>query len=85
MMDDDIGQGHRQADRTERMECKKDTNLASCNCSWPSCSRKGACCDCITYHRESRELPACMFPEEAERSYDRTFEHFAKLVREGKV
>jgi hypothetical protein len=67
------------------MECKKETNLARCNCSWPSCSRKGVCCDCIAYHLKSRELPACVFPPEAERSYDRTFAHFARLVEEGKI
>jgi hypothetical protein len=67
------------------MECKKETNLSRCACSWPSCSRKGACCDCIAYHLKSRELPACAFPPEAERTYDRTFEHFARLVEERKV
>ncbi len=68
-----------------QMECKKETNLSRCTCSWPSCSRKGVCCDCIAYHLESRELPACAFPADAERTYDRTFEHFARLVEQGKV
>jgi hypothetical protein len=77
-----IGQA---TDRTGHMECKKETTLARCNCSWPSCSRKGVCCDCIAYHLRSRELPACAFPASAERTYDRTFEHFARLVREDKV
>jgi hypothetical protein len=67
------------------MECKKETNLARCTCSWPSCPRKGICCDCIAYHVKSDELPACTFPPEAERTYDRTFAHFARLVAEGKV
>jgi Domain of unknown function (DUF6485) len=67
------------------MQCNKETNLASCKCSWPSCPRKGVCCDCISYHLKSDELPACAFPEQAERTYDRTFEHFARLVREGRV
>jgi Domain of unknown function (DUF6485) len=67
------------------MECKQDANLARCNCSWPSCARKGICCDCIAYHLKSRELPACAFPAQAERTYDRSFEHFARLVREGRV
>lgn len=67
------------------MECKKETNLARCNCSWPSCSRKGLCCDCLAYHLRSRELPACVFPADAERTYDRTFEHFARLVQQGRV
>ena len=42
------------------MECEKEANLARCNCSWPSCSRKGICCDCIAYHLKSRELPGNM-------------------------
>ena len=67
------------------MECKKDANLARCTCSWPSCPRKGVCCDCIAYHLKSDELPACAFPAHAERTYDRTFEHFARLVRDGKA
>jgi hypothetical protein len=32
-----------------------------------------------------RELPACAFPNDAEASFDRSFEHFAKLVNAGKV
>jgi hypothetical protein len=67
------------------MECKKDMNLARCNCSWEGCTRKGLCCDCIAYHLRSRELPACAFPAQAERTYDRSFAHFARLVKEGKV
>jgi hypothetical protein len=32
-----------------------------------------------------REVPGCFFPDDAERSYDRSFEHFAKLVAKGAV
>jgi hypothetical protein len=32
-----------------------------------------------------RQLPACVFPEDAERTYDRSFEHFARLVGQGRV
>jgi len=67
------------------MECKKEANLAACNCSYDPCARKGICCECLTYHRKSRELPACFFPRDAERSYDRSFEHFARLVQQKKV
>lgn len=67
------------------MECKKEENLVRCNCSYEPCSRKGMCCDCITYHLRSRELPACVFPPDAERTYDRTFEHFARLVQQRKI
>jgi hypothetical protein len=67
------------------MECKKDRNLKNCNCSYEPCSRKGVCCDCIQYHLRMRELPACCFPDVAERSFDRSFEHFASLVTAGKA
>ncbi len=62
------------------MECNREENLVSCNCSYEPCSRKGNCCDCISYHLSSRELPACCFSDEAERTFDRSFEHFARLV-----
>ena len=67
------------------MECKQDTTLTKCNCTYEPCRRKGVCCDCITYHLQSRQLPACCFSADAERTFDRSFEHFARLVREGKI
>jgi len=62
------------------MECKKDKNKARCACTYDPCSRKGICCDCLTYHLGNRELPGCCFPPDAEATYDRSFEHFARLV-----
>jgi len=62
------------------MDCNQTNNLAHCNCTYGSCERKGACCACLRYHLESRELPACCFPAAAEATFDRSFEHFAKLV-----
>ncbi|MEI7902504.1 MAG: DUF6485 family protein [bacterium] len=67
------------------MNCKKEDNARRCNCSYEPCSRKGVCCDCIAYHVASRQLPACCFSAAAERTYDRSFEHFARLVSSGKV
>lgn len=67
------------------MECKKEMNLKGCSCTYTPCSRKGLCCECITYHRKARELPACFFPEKAERSYDRSYASFASLVAKGEV
>jgi hypothetical protein len=67
------------------MECKKTANLDRCNCSYSPCQRKGVCCDCIAYHLRSRALPACCFPADAEKTYDRSFEHFARLVTSGKA
>lgn len=67
------------------MECKKQEHLKTCNCTYEPCSRKGLCCECIRYHLKSRQLPACCFPNDAEKTYDRSFAHFARLVQEGKV
>lgn len=67
------------------MECKEPQNRKSCNCSYEPCSRKGICCECISYHLSSRQLPGCCFPDKAERTYDRSFEHFARLVTQKSV
>ncbi len=67
------------------MECQKDTNLDTCNCTYTGCSRKGLCCQCLAYHLRARQLPGCCFPAEAEATYDRSFEHFARLVGARKV
>ncbi|HPC35198.1 MAG TPA: DUF6485 family protein [Candidatus Marinimicrobia bacterium] len=67
------------------MECHQLQNKKDCNCSYEPCSRKGTCCDCVRYHLQSRELPACFFPDDVERTYDRSFEKFAELVQRGRV
>lgn len=67
------------------MDCKKDKNLVKCNCSYEPCPRKGTCCDCLRYHLVARELPACCFPDSVERTYDRSFETFARLVTQNKI
>jgi len=66
------------------MDCNKATNLAACTCTYEPCPRKGACCECVRYHLGMRELPACVFDARAERTYDRSFQHFAALVGEGR-
>jgi hypothetical protein len=58
------------------MECKKEFNLTFCPCSWPDCPRKGICCECLRYHLEKNELPACCFDEAVEKTYDRSFKKF---------
>lgn len=67
------------------MECKNKQNLKSCTCTYDGCSRKGNCCDCLAYHLRSRQLPGCCFSSAAEATYDRSFEHFAKLVMNKQV
>lgn len=73
------------SDRGYFMDCKKEKNLVNCTCSYDPCSRKGICCECIEYHVKKRQLPGCCFPKDAERTYNRSFEHFAKLVAEKRV
>lgn len=60
------------------MECKQDRNMDRCNCTYSGCSRKGICCDCLHYHLRMRQLPGCCFPDEVEKTYDRSFQAFAK-------
>lgn len=55
------------------------TNCAQCNCTYEPCSRKGKCCECLRYHLNMNELPACAFPDKIERAYDRSFQRFAAL------
>lgn len=43
------------------------------------------CCDCIRYHLNMRQLPACAFTNAAEATYDRSFEYFAQLVNSGQA
>ena len=67
------------------MECDIQSNKLICNCTYEPCARKGKCCQCVAYHLEYNELPACVFPPEAEKTYDRSFARFADLVNQGKV
>jgi hypothetical protein len=64
------------------MACENEKrNISGCNCSYEPCARKGRCCECVQYHRSSGELPACFFPNEVERTYDRSIERFIRLKR----
>jgi len=60
------------------MDCKKEENLKSCSCTYAGCRRKGLCCECLIYHREKGELPACYFSQKAEATYDRSIRNFLK-------
>ncbi len=61
------------------MECNIKLNLKNCACTYDPCPRKGRCCDCLRYHLNMNELPACCFPAEVERTYDRSFKQFIKM------
>jgi hypothetical protein len=62
-------------------ECTLEQNKDRCNCTYEPCSRKGICCECVRYHRALGELPACFFPADVERTYDRSVERFIEAHR----
>jgi Domain of unknown function (DUF6485) len=67
------------------MSCENQRqNLQNCNCTY-SCGKKGICCECIRYHRNMKQLPACYFPKNAEKTYDRSIEYFLELFKQGKI
>lgn len=63
------------------MECKLEKNKKNCNCTWEPCSRKGICCECLSYHLKNNELPACCFPPHVERTYNRSFKKFIEVYK----
>ncbi len=63
------------------MECRIEDNQDKCTCTYEPCSRKGRCCECISYHLKSDELPGCVFPPEVEKTYDRSFSRFVKVYQ----
>ena len=64
------------------MECKVKENKARCNCTYEPCAKKGICCECIQYHLRNNEFPACLFPSDVEKTYDRSIERFIKTYKE---
>ncbi|MDO5553661.1 MAG: DUF6485 family protein [Planctomycetia bacterium] len=66
------------------MECQKEKNLKNCTCT-SSCPKRGLCCECVAHHRAKRQIPGCFFDKEGEATWDRSFEHFARLVTEKKI
>ncbi|MBU1153206.1 hypothetical protein KKB84_04450 [bacterium] len=64
-----------------RQECKIESNRLKCSCSYEPCNRKGLCCECIRYHRQMSQLPACFFPGDIEKTYDRSIERFIKTCQ----
>jgi len=63
------------------MECQKEKNIKMCNCTYSPCSRKGVCCECIVYHKQIGEIPACLFPDDAKKTYNRSIEYFIKIQK----
>lgn len=57
----------------------QEENLKNCPCTYPGCDKKGICCECLRYHLSRHELPACCFPPEVEKTYDRSIEKFVEI------
>lgn len=62
-------------------KCNAEGNKARCNCSYEPCSRKGVCCECIPYHWKIGQLPACFFPNDVEKTYERSIEKFIETYQ----
>jgi hypothetical protein len=60
----------------------KAKNLEACGCTYAACGKRGVCCDCIASHRARDELPGCLFPPEAERTYDRSVRYFVEIMQD---
>lgn len=58
-----------------------EENKANCPCTYEPCSRKGICCECIKHHIERGELPACCFPPDIEKTFDRSIKKFIEIQR----
>ncbi len=63
------------------MECKKEENKTACPCTYDPCDKKGICCECLKYHLKMGELPACCFPPEVEKTFDRSIKRFIACQR----
>ena len=66
------------------VECNIEQNKIDCNCSYP-CDKKGMCCICLKYHKNRGELPACFFPDDIEKTYDRSIDNFIRLNKKGEI
>ncbi|MCL0076928.1 DUF6485 family protein [Dehalococcoidia bacterium] len=61
------------------MERAISANKDNCSCTYEPCNRKGKCCECLSYHWSNRELPACLFPADVERTYNRSLRRFIEV------
>ncbi len=60
----------------------RETNLAHCACTYTACGKRGMCCECIASHIGRDELPGCLFPPDAEATYDRSVRHYIEVMKD---
>jgi hypothetical protein len=59
------------------IQCENlSANRERCNCTYAGCDKKGNCCECLHYHLAMKQLPGCCFPDDVEKTYDRSFRKF---------
>ena len=63
------------------VECNIEKNKMVCNCTY-SCDKKGMCCECLKYHWSRGEVPACFFPDDIEKTYNRSVENFIQIYQQ---
>lgn len=64
---------------TKKDKCPRtQVNLKFCTCTYPGCPKHGLCCECLHYHRQRGELPACYFTKEEEKTYNRSIEFYCQ-------
>jgi hypothetical protein len=54
------------------------SSTVNCTCTYSTCDKHGKCCECIAYHLRMDQLPACCFPPNVEKTYDRSFRKFVQ-------
>ncbi len=56
-----------------------EKNMSMCTCSYAGCPKHAKCCECLHSHRRQGQLPACYFPPEVEKTYDRSIAKFVEI------
>ena len=51
-------------------------NSRDCTCTYEPCSRKGICCECVSYHLKNSQIPGCFFSPVGEKVFDRSYQAF---------
>lgn len=63
-------------------ECTYQRTMKWCNCTYEPCDKKGKCCECLRSHLKAGEFPACVFPNDVEKTFDRSIERFMKTYQQ---
>jgi len=61
------------------MECIPQKDKIRCNGTFEPWPEKHTCCECLHYHRQNDEVPACYFTKGLERTYGRSINNYFKM------